>query len=67
MKVSVKKKSHVGEQPVRVLKHNLTTRLVERNEEYIKSLQSDFRLEKYSISHWQRCGLLKFHFILNEI
>jgi hypothetical protein len=44
MKTSVKKETHVGEQPIRVLKHNLTTRLVERNEEYIKSLQSDFRL-----------------------
>jgi hypothetical protein len=46
MKVSVRKKTHTGEQPIRVLKHNLTTRLVERNEEYIKSLHSDFRLDK---------------------
>ena len=46
MKASVKKETHVGEQPIRVLKHNLTTRLVERNEEYITLLQSDFRLNK---------------------
>jgi hypothetical protein len=46
MKVSVKKEVHKGEQPIRVLKHNLTTRLVERNEKYIKSLHSDFRLDK---------------------
>lgn len=46
MKTSVKKETHVGEQPIRVLKHNLTTRLVERNEKYITLLQSDFRLNK---------------------
>lgn len=46
MKTSIKKEIHFGEQPIRVLKHNLTTRLVERNEEYIKSLQSDFKLNK---------------------
>jgi hypothetical protein len=46
MKINVKKDTHNGEQPIRVLKHNLTTRLVERNEEYIKSLQSDFKLNK---------------------
>jgi hypothetical protein len=46
MKKSFKKNTHSGEQPIRVLKHNLTTRLVERNEEYIKALHSDFRLNK---------------------
>lgn len=46
MKKSIKKENHSGDQPVRVLKHNLTTRLVERNEMYIESLQSDFLLEK---------------------
>ncbi|MFV0398401.1 MAG: phage exclusion protein Lit family protein [Bacteroidales bacterium] len=46
MKASVKKETHSGNQPIRVLKHNLTARLVERNEEYIISLQSDFRLNK---------------------
>jgi Peptidase U49 len=46
MKKSIKKDTHTGNQPIRVLKHNLTTRLVERNEEYIKSLHSDFKLEK---------------------
>lgn len=51
MKTSVKKDTHTGEQPIRVLKHNLTTRLVERNEEYIKSLFSDFKLDKNIIYH----------------
>jgi hypothetical protein len=46
MKISIKKDTHTGNQPIRVLKHNLTTRLFERNEEYIKSLHSDFKLEK---------------------
>ena len=46
MKKSVKKDVHNGDQPIRVLKHNLTSRLVERNEEYIKSLHSDFKLNK---------------------
>lgn len=44
MKDSVKKEVHSGEQPIRVLKHNLTERLVERNETYINSLQ--FKLNK---------------------
>jgi len=51
MKKSVKKEIHTGEQPIRVLKHNLTTRLVERNEDYIKSLQSDFKLHSYIKYH----------------
>jgi hypothetical protein len=46
MKKNIKKATHTGEQPIRVLKHNLTTRLVERNEEYIKKLHSDFKLDK---------------------
>lgn len=46
MKSSIKKDTHKGEQPVRVLKHNLTTRLVERNEKYIESLQSSLKLNK---------------------
>lgn len=46
MKTSIKKDTHTGNQPIRVLKHNLTSRLEERNEEYIKSLQSDFKLNK---------------------
>lgn len=46
MKVSIKKDTHNGTQPVRVLKHNLTHRLVERNETLIKQLHSDFRLAK---------------------
>jgi len=54
MKTSVKTEAHIGEQPIRVLKHNVITRLVERNEEYIKLLQSDFRLDrniKYHIAN----------------
>jgi len=51
MKTSVLKEVHNGEQPIRVLKHNLTTRLVERNEEYIQSLHSDFRLNKSIAYH----------------
>lgn len=46
MKTSVKKSIHNGVQPIRVLKHNLTTRLVERNEDYIKTLHSNFKLDK---------------------
>ncbi|EPR69219.1 phage exclusion protein Lit family protein [Cyclobacterium qasimii] len=51
MKVSVKKDTHNGTQPVRVLKHNLTHRLVERNEALIKQLHSDFRLAKNITYH----------------
>ena len=58
MKVSVKKEVHCGEQPIRVLKHNLTTRLVERNEEYIKSIQFDFRLNKNVKYHIARLPLI---------
>ena len=46
MKKSLKKDTHTGDQPIRVLKHNLTTRLVKRNEEYIKSLLSDHKLNE---------------------
>src|SRR5690554_3011573 len=46
MKVSVRKQTHHGTQPVRVLKHNLTHRLVDRNEALIRQLHSDFRLAK---------------------
>lgn len=54
MKTSVRKEAHTGEQPIRVLKHNIMTRLVERNEEFIKLLQSDYRLNsgiKYHIAN----------------
>lgn len=53
MKTSVWRETHTGNQPIRVVKHNITTRLSERNEEYIKQLQSDFRLSagiKYHIN-----------------
>lgn len=44
MKKSVRVKNHTGIQPIRVLKHNLTTRLLERNEEFIKLLQTSSQL-----------------------
>ncbi len=46
MKKNIRKPTHTGNQPIRVLKHNLTTRLVERNENYINNLLSDFKLSK---------------------
>lgn len=59
MKKSVRKNTHSGEQPIRVLKHNLTTRLVERNERYIKDLHSDFRLDKNIKYHITDLPLVK--------
>ncbi|CAM3679099.1 phage exclusion protein Lit family protein [Elizabethkingia occulta] len=50
MKKSVRGKNHIGIQPIRVLKHNLTTRLLERNEEFIKLLQISSKLSD-SISY----------------
>lgn len=50
MKKSVRVKNHTGIQPIRVLKHNLTTRLLERNEEFIKLLQTSSQLSD-SISY----------------
>jgi hypothetical protein len=47
MKKSVLHKNHTGVQPIRVLKHNITHRLAERNEELIKSLHADLKLSKY--------------------
>ena len=46
MKVSVKKDVHNGIQPIRVLKHNITTRLVDRNEKYIEKLLTNSKLDK---------------------
>ena len=46
MKVSVKKDVHNGNQPIRVLKHNITTRLVDRNEKYIEKLLTNSKLDK---------------------
>jgi hypothetical protein len=51
MKSSIKKDIHNGTQPIRVLKHNLTTRLVERNTELINELQADFRLNGKIVYH----------------
>lgn len=51
MKTSVKKDVHTGTQPISVLKHNLTTRLVERNEDYIAQLHSSIKLDKNIIYH----------------
>ncbi|BDD12062.1 hypothetical protein FUAX_44940 (plasmid) [Fulvitalea axinellae] len=46
MKKSVRKPVHSGNQPISVLKHNITTRLVDRNKIYIEQLQSSFTLDK---------------------
>jgi hypothetical protein len=46
MKKSILKDTHRGSQPIRVLQHNITARLEQRNEHYIKVLQNDFRLNK---------------------
>ena len=51
MKKNVKKDIHNGDQPIRVLKHNLTHRLVDRNEELIKSLQTNSSLENSITYH----------------
>ncbi|WP_313375635.1 phage exclusion protein Lit family protein [Chishuiella sp.] len=59
MKTSIKKDTHTGIQPIRVLKHNLTTRLVERNENYIKQLHSDFKLDKNIKYHIAELPLVK--------
>ena len=59
MKKSIKKDTHIGEQPIRVLKHNLTTRLEERNQEYINSLQSDFKLNKGIAYHIKQSPLVE--------
>lgn len=45
MKVSVKKDVHNGIQPIRVLKHNITARLVDRNEKYIEELLINSKLD----------------------
>jgi hypothetical protein len=53
MKKSVYKPDHVGSQPIRVLKHNLTHKLIERNQELIKKLHTDLKLTehiKYNIA-----------------
>ena len=47
MKTSFYKLIHTGIQPIRVLKHNITHRLVERNEDLIKDLHLDKRLARY--------------------
>ncbi|MCF2218306.1 hypothetical protein H9Q08_03200 [Chryseobacterium sp. PS-8] len=47
MKESMKKETHVGLQPIRVLKHNLTARLENRSKDLIKLLQHNSKLNKY--------------------
>ena len=59
MKSSVKKETQKGIQPIRVLKHNLTHRLVERNTELVKELQSDFRLNKEIQYHIAELALIE--------
>ena len=45
MKVSVKKDVHNGNQPIRVLKYNITGRLVDRDKEYIEKLLMNSKLD----------------------
>lgn len=59
MKVSTKKDTHNGIQPIRVLKHNLTHRLVDRNKELIEELQLDFRLQSHIKYHIAELPLIE--------
>lgn len=59
MKTSVKKEIHNGIQPIRVLKHNLTHRLVDRHEDLIKKLQSEFKLDKNIKYHIEELSLFE--------
>lgn len=47
MKKSVRGKYHTGLQPIRVLKHNLTDRLLSRSKEFIELLQKDRKLSEH--------------------
>ncbi|REC60091.1 hypothetical protein DRF65_22320 [Chryseobacterium pennae] len=47
MKKSVRGKYHTGLQPIRVLKHNLTDRLLSRSKEFIELLQKDLQLSEH--------------------
>ena len=57
MKVSVKKDVHNGIQPIRVLKHNITTRLVNRNQKYIQELQVNSKLDNKITYHGENQSL----------
>lgn len=59
MKSSVKKAVHTGQQPIRVLKHNLTHRLIERNEYLIKKLQSENKLNNLIQYHVAELPLIE--------
>ncbi|MFV0304590.1 MAG: hypothetical protein ACK5IC_03785 [Moheibacter sp.] len=59
MKISTKKETHNGIQPIRVLKHNLTHRLVDRNAELINELQLDFRLQSHIKYHIAELPLIE--------
>ena len=59
MKVSVKKDVHNGNQPIRVLKHNITTRLVDRDEKYIKELLVNSKLDDKIKYHGENQSLSK--------
>ncbi|KMQ67676.1 hypothetical protein ACM39_12525 [Chryseobacterium sp. FH2] len=49
--------THVGDQPIRVLKHNLIARLEERNKKLITTLQLDLRLDKKIAYHARNASL----------
>lgn len=59
MKLSTKKDTHNGIQPIRVLKHNLTHRLVERNAELISELQLNFKLQSHIKYHIAELPLIE--------
>jgi hypothetical protein len=59
MKISLKKDIHNGIQPIRVLKHNLTHRLVDRNEELITELQLNFKLQSQIKYHMAELPLIE--------
>jgi hypothetical protein len=60
MKISIKKDTHSGIQPIRVLKHNLTHRLVDRNEELIAELQLNFKLQSQIKYHMAELPLIEY-------
>lgn len=60
MKTSTKKDTHNGIQPIRVLKHNLTHRLVDRNTELINELQLNFKLQSHIKYHIAELPLIEY-------
>lgn len=59
MKKSVRKETHNGTQPIRVLKHNLTHRLVDRNESLITKLYAEKKLSENIVYHIAELPLVR--------